>query len=312
MPLVSFQELMADAEHGHYAVGYFESWNLESLLAVAGAAEAMRSPVLLGFSGIYLPHRERLTREHLGDYAALGLAVCKRLSVPACLIFNESPYPDWVMEAIALGFGLVMFTDEQIEYAELVAQTKRIAQKAHAARCAVEGEPMALPGVAGSLDAMPQDLLLTNPERAREFVEQTGVDALAVNVGQVHLHGRKPVHLNLEHLAKLRATVSVPFVLHGATSVTREDLTQAIRLGVHKINVGSALKQSYFNALQSACAGLGAEYNPYEVMGSGLAQDVLTSARISLQKTIEEWMLLFDSAERVRKTDISEIFPGNR
>lgn len=298
MPRVSFQELMANAEQGHYAVGYFESWNLESLLAVADAAEAARSPVLLGFSGIYLPHAGRLTREYLSDYAALGLAVCDRLRVPACLVFNESPHLDWVMQAINLNFGLVMFTDEQIGFEALVEQTRCAAHQAHAAHSAVEGEVTALPGVAGSLEAMPPELLLTSPEQARQFVQETQVDALAVNVGQVHLHGRKTVHLNLEHLAELRSRVPVPLVLHGATSVAREDLAQAIRIGVRKINVGSALKQSYLNTLCRACAGVGAEYNPYQMMGSGLPQDVLTVARVALQKTVEEWMLLFGSARQ--------------
>lgn len=83
MALVSFQDLMAAAADGRYAVGYFESWNLESLLAVADAAEAMRSPVLLGFSGIYLPDPERIAREPLPAYAAMGLEVCRGLRVPA-------------------------------------------------------------------------------------------------------------------------------------------------------------------------------------------------------------------------------------
>ena len=239
-----------------------------------------------------------MTREHLGDYAALGIAVCKRLAVPCCLVFNESPHLDWVRKAIQLGFGLVMFTDEQLPYPELVAQVTRIAQEAHAAHVAVEAELMALPGVAGSLDDLPQDLPLTNAKHAREFVEQTLVDALAVNVGQAHLHGRQPVHLNLERLAELRASIRVPLVLHGATSVAREDLAQAIRVGARKINVGSALKQSYLNALRDACAELGAEYNPYEVMGSGLEADVLTIARSALQKTVEEWMGVFGSIGR--------------
>jgi fructose/tagatose bisphosphate aldolase len=298
MPPVSFQQLMAGAQQGRYAVGYFECWNLESLLAVADAAEAMRSPVLLGVSGIYLPHPERRTREHLGDYAALGLAVCSRLTVPACLVFNESPHLDWVMEAIQLGFGLVMYTGETSAPEKLTAQVKCVTQKAHAAHAAVEAEIMALPGVAGSLDVMPPHLLMTDVEEARKFVEQTGIDALAVNVGQVHLHGRQAVNLNLEHLAKLRANLGVPLVLHGATSVVRHDLAQAIHLGVCKINVGSALKQSYLNALRAACAELGADYNPYEVMGSGLEKDVLTGARLALQKTVEDWMLLLGSARQ--------------
>src|SRR6188474_303171 len=107
MARASFAELMAAAENGGYAVGYFESWNLESLLAVADAAEATRSPVILGFSGIYLPHPQRVARDPLSTYAAMGLDVCRRLSVPACLLFNESPNLEWVFEAIELGFGLV-------------------------------------------------------------------------------------------------------------------------------------------------------------------------------------------------------------
>src|SRR2546426_3960295 len=103
MPLADFKEMMAEAERGGYAVGYFESWNLESLQAVADAAESMHSPVILGFSGISLPHPARRTKEALSIYAALGTQACKELSVPSCLIFNESPYFDWVTKAIDLG-----------------------------------------------------------------------------------------------------------------------------------------------------------------------------------------------------------------
>ena len=91
MPLVDCPGLMAATERGGYAVGYFESWDLGSLLAVADAAESMRSPVILGFSGLYLPHARRPVRDRLEPYAAMGLEVCRGLSVPACLLFNESP-----------------------------------------------------------------------------------------------------------------------------------------------------------------------------------------------------------------------------
>src|SRR3954447_15602739 len=109
MPILDFSSLMAAAERGGYAVGYFESWNLESLLAVADAAEAARSPVILGFSGIYLPHRSRIARDRLAPYAAMAAAVAEGLAVPACLLFNESPERDWVVQAVDAGFDLVMF-----------------------------------------------------------------------------------------------------------------------------------------------------------------------------------------------------------
>jgi ketose-bisphosphate aldolase len=293
MPLASFDELMTDAERGGYAVGYFESWNLESLLAVCDAAEAMHSPVLLGFSGIYLPHPARVVREPLSLYAALGLEAIRGLSVPACLVFNESPDFEWVLEAIACGFGLVMFSDETLSFDGQVEQVRRVVEVAHEAGVAVEGEGVSLPGVGGELSALPDDLHLTDPDRARDFVERTGVDAFAVNVGQAHLHGRRRVKLNFPLIVDLKQALKVPLVLHGASSVDRLDLVEAIRLGIRKINVGSALKRAYLEALRQAIAQTGDDYNPYDVIGSGLAGDVLTAGRLALQKTVEDWMRVF-------------------
>ena len=164
MPIVPFHDLMVHAEEGQYAVGYFECWNLESLLAVADAAEATRSPVILGVSGIYLPHRDRVVREPLSVHATTGLEVCRQLSVPACLLFNESSHLDWVLEAIELGFGLVMFTDDRLSFDELTKCVSQVVQKAHQSSVAVEGELAAVPGVEGELLALPGDSRLTDPE----------------------------------------------------------------------------------------------------------------------------------------------------
>ncbi|HET6961615.1 MAG TPA: class II fructose-bisphosphate aldolase [Terriglobia bacterium] len=298
MALVPFNELMREAEKGHYAVGYFESWNLESLQAVADAAESTRSPVILGFSGIYLPHPARMTRENLRVYAALGLETCRSLSVPSCLLFNESPYFDWVAEAIDLGFGLVMYTEEQVSEQEQVERVRAIVEKAHRKGVAVEGELSPLPGAGGELLIAPETNSLDDPEVARSFVEQTQVDAFAVNIGQAHRHGRSKVQLDLARLKELREKIAVPLVLHGATSIAQADLKDAIQVGVRKINVGSVLKSSFFEAMRSACPNVNDEYNPYEVVGSGFEKDVLTHARIALQKKIEELMNLFGSALR--------------
>jgi fructose/tagatose bisphosphate aldolase len=299
MPLASFIELMSDAERGGYAVGYFESWNLESLLAVCDAAEATHSPVLLGFSGIYLPHPARVVHEPLGLYAALGLEAIRRLSVPACLVFNESPDFEWVLDAIALGFGLVMFSDETLSFDSQVENVRRVVERAHASEVAVEGEGVSLPGVGGELSVLPDDLHLTDPDRALDFIQRTGVDAFAVNVGQAHLHGRKRVRLNLPLIADLKWALKVPLVLHGASSVDVGDLSEAIRLGIRKVNVGSALKRAYFEAMRLASVQAGNDYNPYEVVGSGQAGDVLTAGRLVLQKTVEDWMRVFKRERKI-------------
>jgi fructose/tagatose bisphosphate aldolase len=296
MPNVSFSRLMEDAERRGYAVGYFESWNMESLFAVADAAEAARSPVILGFSGIALPRTDRVMPEHLSDYAALGSAVCDRISVPACLLFNESPSLDWVVEAVQRGFGMVMFADEQMSYDALVETTRKVCGIAHAASAAVEGEPHPLPGVAGDLLSAPRERHMTDPGRARQFVQETGIDAIAVNVGQAHLHGRGEVRLDLDRVSELKRAVSVPLTLHGATSVSWDDLREAIRRGARKINVGSALKRACVESMRAAVADTGPDYNPYEAMGSGLAHDVMVGCRRAVQEVTRGYLELFGSA----------------
>jgi fructose/tagatose bisphosphate aldolase len=295
MALTKFNDLMREAEAGQYAVGYFESWNLESLQAVADAAEAMKSPVLLGFSGIYLHHPERLTRERLAVYAALGNEMCRQISVPACLLFNESPHLERVIEAIDLNFGIVMYSDETPEIRERVRQ---VVAHAHANGVAVEAEMLALPGVSGGLTSIPESMQFTDPALACAFIDETGIDALAVNIGQAHLHGREEVPLNLSRLAELREKVSIPMVLHGATSVRRPDIQAAIALGIRKINVGSILKRTYFETLRTALAEVGQDYNPYDVVGSGLKDDVLTKARLALQTVVQDLIELFGSKDK--------------
>ncbi len=298
MPRVPFMELMSAAEAGGYAVGYFESWNMESLFAVADAAVSMRSPVILGFSGIHFPVVESGNKSYLHVCAKMGAALCKSLPVPACLLFNESPHLDWVLEAIEAGFDLVMYTDDALALDELQSRVRRVVAAAHAKSVAVEAEMMALAGVDGRLAATPGDLRFTDPQTTSAFIERTGADALAVNVGQAHLHGRSRVRLDLARIEQLRQAVSVPLVLHGATSVEPGDLVDAIQAGVRKVNVGSALKSEYFEALRAACGKTGGEYNPYEVVGSGLDADVLAASRRAMTAKVEQYMRLFGSAGR--------------
>lgn len=298
MPLAAFKDMMADARRGRYAVGYFESWNLESLLAVADAAEATRSPVILGFSGVYRRQTEQLATDPLRCYAALGLETCRALSVPACLLFNESPHVDEVLEAIDLGFGLVMFADETLPPHQRIERILEVVDRARLKSVAVEAEIAPPPGFGDDSPAALAQPRLTDPDGARDFVERTGVDALAVNIGQAHLGGRSRVGLDLGHLVRLREALDVALVLHAASSVAPSDLAEAARLGIGKINVGSNLKRAYFEALRQACRQVGDDFHPYDVVGSGAPGDVLTAARLALQETVEDLMRLFGSAGR--------------
>ncbi len=250
----------------------------------------------MGFSGIYLNHPGRLRTECFSVTSAMGLATCRQITVPAVLIFNESPHINWVIKAIDQGFGLVMFADDELSLREKISQVRRIVEIAHQADVAVEGEVDSLPGIAENLIDLPDDARLTKVETALEFVEQTGVDAFAVNIGQMHLHGKQAMHLNLDLLRELNDALSVPLVLHGATSVPEDDLVEAVKYGIRKINLGSILKKTYFEAMRQACESTADRYNPYKVIGSGLGEDVLMAGRIALQEKVEHYMRLFGSA----------------
>ena len=286
---------MAGAENGGYAVGYFESWNLESLQAVIEAAEELRSPVIVGFSGMHLPDARRAANERLELYAAMGLAACETSSVATSLIFNECPHFEWLEKAVALGFNVVMLADETLTAQQLWRRVRETVVMA-GGRAAVEGELQALPGVAAGLATKPASTPLTGPDEAARFVEQTGVDSLAVSLGQAHLHGRVKLELDLDRLAAIRGKVGVPLVLHGATSVDDGSIQAGIRIGLRKINVGSALRRAFFAGVKSKIAQVGEDYNPYEVLGSGRGDDLMLAGKLAMKSVVKEKILLFGSA----------------
>ncbi len=203
MPLESIPRLMADCQAGGYAIGYFESWNLESLQGVLDAAEQTRSPVIVGFNGEFLSYAGRLAAERLSLYGALGRAAAESSSVPCGLIFNECPVDSWVLAAAEAGFNLVMPADPNCPYDDYLQRVKGIVRHAHARNVAVEAELGELPcGATGRVEHAGQ---LTDPHLAQRFVRETGVDLLAVSVGNVHIQVRGELDLNLEQLAALRA-----------------------------------------------------------------------------------------------------------
>ena len=298
MPLVHFKELMEDTEKRNYAVGYFESWNLESLLAIADAAEIKRSPVIIGICGIDFPNFLKELKNILGVYSSLLRVIGNKMSVPVCTIFNECPHYDLVIKAIDEKFGIVMYTNEKIPVEELICKVKEVARKAHEKNISVEGEIEAPLGLDFEVTDIPESYKLryTHLEKAISFIEKTGVDSLSVNIGQAHIKGDIKTHLDLTLLKKLKENISIPLVLHGASSIHREDIAEAVKIGIRKINIGRELKQSYFRAIRNSCIDTKSDFNPYKVIGSGTDKDILNIARITLQKTVENLMVLFGGA----------------
>jgi ketose-bisphosphate aldolase len=283
MPLTPISELLQHAREYRYALGYFESWNFESLQGVLDAAETTRSPIIIGFNGEFLSHPDRKLSERLHCYAALGKAAAACASVPCGLIFNECPDDEWVRNAVLAGFNLVMPADPSASFRDYSRRVAELTEFAHRYGAAVEAEVGHLPtGTAATRNGSQ----LTDPELAARFIQETGIDLLAVSVGNVHIMTKGEQDLDLGRLSQICLRVAKPLVLHGGTGISATSLRQAIALGVTKVNYGTYLKQRYLSALRLSLTP--DVNNPHELLGIGGQRDLMIAGRIAVRDAVLE------------------------
>lgn len=285
MPLQPLPELLGNARAGGYALGYFESWNLESLLGVIDAAERTRSPVIIGFNGEFLTAPGRLAAEKIETYGALGRQAAASADVPCAFIFNECPSVPKVEQAVMAGFNAVMLANPEGAGGDYARQVGGLVNLAHGHGVAVEAELGTLPcGASG--DGIAGGGAMTDPDEAARFAEATGVDVISVSAGNVHIMVRGEQDLDVDRLKRIREKTDVPLGLHGGTGISGKSLRQAIRLGVCKVNYGTCLKQRYLGAVRK---GLDTgEINPHRLLGMGGAEDVMVAGRLAVRDAVLE------------------------
>ncbi|GAB4537937.1 MAG: class II fructose-1,6-bisphosphate aldolase [Anaerolineae bacterium] len=281
--LVPFKDLLADAQTGGYAVGYFEAWDIYSLEAVLEAAEAENAPVILGFGGVMMEPAwfDGGGLERLG---ALGLATARAARVPVSFILNEVTTFDQIVRGIYAGFNAVMLDTSDLPYADNVRLTRQVVQIAHPVGAGVEAEVGELPDATGEMGG--GTARLTEPAEAARFVEETGIDALAVSIGNVHTLTEGQATVDLDRLAAIHQAVAVPLVIHGGTGFPEAAIAPAIALGVAKFNVGAALKQAFLSGLQDALATLPPQAGIHQVMGSRKKADVLEQGKVRMKEEV--------------------------
>ena len=239
--LVSLKELMEDAEKGGYAVGAFNVSNLESLMAIMQAAEETGRGVILNYAEVHAPF---LSMEQA---ALIMLDAAKKAKVPVCVHLDHGSSMESCIQAIRLGFTSVMLDASAEDYETNVRETKEIVRLAHSVGVTVEAElghifssDMGLaesPKEAETLESFDSaEDVYTDPATAKDFVERTGVDVLAIAFGTTHgIYTKKP-KLDLERITKIKDAVDIPFVMHGGSGLSKEEFQTAIRNGIRKIN----------------------------------------------------------------------------
>lgn len=240
MVIATGRELLREAERGGYAVPGFNVSNLELALGVLDAAERLRAPVLLQFNPSNL--------EHCGGVAvaaALGRALAAEVRTPVAIHLDHGPTIELVRAAAAAGFTSLMYDGSTFPFERNVRETLEAGAVALQAGIALEAE---LGHVGGrEPGVITSESVLTEPALARQFLEETRVDALAVSVGTAHgLAGS----VNLELIAALReATQGLPLVLHGGSGVSPHELREVVRAGVRKVNVSTEIHAAFAREL---------------------------------------------------------------
>lgn len=215
-----------------WAVGHFNIHNQEFIRAVVRAAEQERSPAILavGMMSVKYMGLEPLIRS--------CQAISRESEVPIAIHLDHARDLDMVRQALDLGINSVMFDGSALGYEENVAKTLAVVKMAHDLGATAEGEIGIVPH--GTEQVSETDM--TDPARAMEFADRTGVDFLAVSLGSVHGMKTAGTSLNQELLQKLHYQIRAPLVLHGASGVVDEHIQAAVANGIRKINVNTGLK----------------------------------------------------------------------
>lgn len=245
MALVSMKDLLHEAARGGYAVGNFDVFNVAQLKGVMLAQERMQAPLILAYG----PPFEPFVPMH--HFAQIMRSYAEDTDLPVAIHLDHATTLDEVKRAVASGFTAVMIDASAESFEENIRRTKEVVAFCKPRGIPVEAE-LGHVGAEGEED--PETYGLTDPNLAAEFVERTGIDALAVAIGNVHGVYRKAPDIRFELLQAVRSQVGVPLVLHGASGIPAEDIRRCTKLGITKINIHTELLQAAAESLAEGVA----------------------------------------------------------
>jgi fructose-bisphosphate aldolase class II len=301
--LLTNKEILTSAMAGKYAVGAFNIHNLESFQAVITAAQEENSPVIVAVTPSAIKYAG------LSYLAKLVQTAAQLMSLPMSLHLDHGKDVETVKKCVNVGFTSVMIDGSHLNFEENIALTSKVVKLAHSKGVAVEAELGRLAGVEEA-SVEEKEAILTDPEAAKEFVERTDVDALAVAIGTSHGAYKfkgKP-KLDFKRLTKIKEKTGIPLVLHGASSVPAwiiakatkygaqlagakgipdESIKQAIKLGITKINIDTDLRLAFTATVREVLATSPAQFDPRKILGP---------AREAMKDIVKGKMRLFGSS----------------
>lgn len=254
--LAGLKEVIVEGKKRNIAIGSFNTPNLECLLAVLSAAEELNVPVIIAHAQC---HEEVAPLDKIGP---VMVELAKRSKVKVCVHLDHGEDFEYCKRAIALGFTSVMIDYSTLPYEDNVKGTKEVVDYAHQNGVEVEAELGALPqreGGGESIAVNPSDLY-TKPELVPDYLEKTGIDALAIAFGTAHgIYKTKPV-LNMDIITKVRELTDLPLVMHGGSGISHEDYKEVIRRGIGKINYYSYMSYAGYAEAKATVGNKDADF----------------------------------------------------
>ena len=279
--LVNMNDILLPAKEGGYGVGFFNAVNVEMARAVIETAEELGAPVMVGTAEILLPAMEL---EHVAEYL---IPMAQKASVPVCVHYDHGLTFERCMEALKLGFTSIMYDCSTEDYETNVYKVKEMVRICHGMGVTVEGELGHVGDNEGSGKLENPSDFYTDPDMALDFVKRTGVDSLAVAVGNAHGDYKFPPKLDFERIGTISEKTSLPLVLHGGSGLSDDDFRVAVKRGICKVNIftdidkaGKAGVEAGIAAGEKTMMGL----IPYEIA--------------AMKKVVAEKIRLFGSENR--------------
>lgn len=274
MPLVTAKELLGKAMREGYAVPAFNANCLEMIPALVRAAQLEQAPLIVQIGKKYLGYQEP------GEIAVYARYLADRASVPVCIHLDHGASKEMVRQCLEAGYTSIMYDGSALPLSENIRNTREVVRMASAYGVPVEGE-IGQVLQADQVDCLEDPGEMTDPETAAYFVEHTGVDSVAVAVGNVHRMLQKEACIDFERIRKIRNKVPVPLVIHGSSGIADADVGRMVALGINKINVATEFNREFVRKAGAFLAEHPGEIFPMEPLGAAMeAVTVLARTRI--------------------------------
>lgn len=286
--LVHIKEIVKKAQQGKYAIGAFNTVNLEVTLGIARAAVSKKAPVIIQVSETTIKYAGLKPITHIVETIAKNEAI----DVPVALHLDHGKSFKVIAECIHAGFSSIQIDASDLAFDENIAITRQAAEYAHRFDVWAQGELGSLLGKEGMTKVkIPDDpnQYMTDPTKVKEFIQKTKVDALAVSVGTMHGLFKGKEKIDLPRLKAIAKQVKIPLVLHGASGVKDQEIKLAIAFGVKIINIDTALRIAFTETLRQTLKARTEFYDPRKILAPSIG---------AVKAVVEQKIEVFGSANK--------------